>query len=145
MAIAVAVSAGVPVRAVIGLVSGGGDDSNKPTGSTPEANKPKQKPKKQKEKTTPAPQAVTLRIVPGNQIYVCLDTGAGSPIKFEGILDGPRTFRAGKLLRVNLGKTDVQLTKNGKPVSVPPGPEPVGFTFTPTITKPLALGDRPCA
>jgi cytoskeleton protein RodZ len=145
VAIAVAVVAVIAVLAVIGLVSGGGDDSGKPTGSTTEANKPKQKPKKQKEKATPAPQAVTLRIVPGNQIYVCLDTGAGSPIKFEGILDGPRTFRAGRLLRVNLGKTDVQLTKNGKPVSVPPGPDPVGFTFTPTTTKPLALGDRPCA
>jgi cytoskeleton protein RodZ len=145
VAIAVAVVAVIAVLAVIGLVSGGGDDSGKRSGSTTEANKPKQKPKKQKEKATPAPQTVALRIVPANQIYVCLDTGAGSPIKFEGILDGPRTFRAGRLLRVNLGKTDVQLTKNGKPVSVPPGPEPVGFTFTPTTTKPLALGDRPCA
>ena len=85
-----------------------------------------------------------LRVTPTQETYVCVDTGPGTPIRFEGILAEPRTFRAPRL-RVNLGKTDVELTVNGKPVAVEPGPEPVGFAFTPRATRPLAVGDRPCA
>ena len=144
--IAAAILAIVAALALIGLISGGGDDNNSSSGGQTEtqATKPKQK-QKPKQKTTPPASTITLKIVPANQVYVCLDKGAGTPIVFEGILDSARTFKAGKLLRVNLGKTDVQVTKNGKPVAIQPGPEPVGFTFTPTTTKPLALGDRPCA
>jgi hypothetical protein len=87
---------------------------------------------------------VTLRIVPGNEVYVCVDTGPGTEIQFNGIISEAQTFR-GKRLRVNLGKTDVQLTKNGKPVSLEPGPNPVGFDFTPRSTKSIPLGERPCA
>jgi hypothetical protein len=106
--------------------------------------KPKQK-QKQKQKTTAVPKTVTMRIVPANQVYVCIDSGAGTDITFEGILDAPRTFRGGKRLRVNLGKTDVQLRVNGKTVPIEPGPQPVGFAFTPRSTKSLPLGERPCA
>jgi hypothetical protein len=135
----------IVILAIIGLVGGGDDNSSSSGGQdTTQASKPKKK-QKPKQKTAPPAKTVTLKIVPGNQIYVCLDKGAGTPIVFEGILDSPRTFKAGQLLRANLGKTDVQLTKNGKPVAIQPGPEPVGFAFTPTTTKPLALGDRPCA
>jgi cytoskeletal protein RodZ len=146
VAIGAAVVGVIAVLAVIGLVSGGGDDnSSSSNGQTnTQAQKPKKK-QKPKQETPATPKTVTLRVTPSNQVYVCLDSGAGSDIVFEGILDAPRTFRGGHLLRVNLGKTDVQLTKNGKPVAIQPGPEPVGFAFTPTTTKPLALGDRPCA
>jgi cytoskeleton protein RodZ len=136
----------VAVLAVIGLVSGGGDD-NSPSSkeqTNTQAAKPKKK-QKPKQEAPATPKTVTLRVVPANEVYVCLDSGEGSDIVFEGILDAPRTFRGGHLLRVNLGKTDVQVTKNGKQVAIQPGPEPVGFAFTPTTTKPLALGDRPCA
>ena len=34
---------------------------------------------------------------------------------------------------------------NGKPVEVTPGPDPVGFAFTPTRTRELPIGERPCA
>jgi cytoskeletal protein RodZ len=137
----------VGVLAVIGLVSGGGDDDDnggsqqtgQQTNTTP---KPK---KKEKQKTTAVPKTVTMRIVPANQVYVCIDSGPGTDITFEGILDAPRTFRGGKRLRVNLGKTDLQLTVNGKAVPIEPGPEPVGFAFTPRSTKSLPLGERPCA
>jgi helix-turn-helix protein len=144
--IAAAVVAIVAALALIGLLGGGGDDNSSSSGghATTQATKPKQK-QKPKQKSSPAPQKVTLRIVPANQVYVCLDAGPGTPVTFEGILDSARTFRGGKLLRLNLGKTDVQVTKNGKPVAIQPGPQPVGFTFTPTTAKPLALGDRPCA
>lgn len=141
----------VGVLAVIGLV--GGDDENKGdkggNGSSKQLGEettttPKQK-KKEKPKQTETPQTVTMKIVPANQVYVCVDTGTGTDILFNGILDASRTFRGGKLLRVNLGKTDLQLSVNGKDVPIEPGPEPVGFAFTPTSTKSLPLGQRPCA
>jgi cytoskeleton protein RodZ len=130
--------------AVIGLVGGGGDDDDggERAKTTPAPTKPK---KKQKQETPAAPKNVTLRVVPSNEVYVCLDTGPGTAVTFEGILDAPRTFRDGRRLRINLGKTDVQLTVNGKAVPVEPGPEPVGFAFTPRSKQSLASGDRPCA
>ncbi len=135
----------VGVLLVIGLVSGddnGGGNSSDKASTTTTKTKPK---KKQKPKTTTAPKTVTLRIVPANQVYVCIDSGPGTEITFNGILDAPRTFHGGQRLRVNLGKTDLQLTVNGKNVPIEPSPEPVGFAFTPSSTKSLPLGQRPCA
>jgi transcriptional regulator with XRE-family HTH domain len=99
--------------------------------------------KTEPEKPAP-PKRVTLRITPNNPVYVCLDTGPETDVTFEGILDAPRTFR-GRRLRVNLGKTDVQVTVNGKPVQIEPGPDPVGFAFTPSSQRSLPVGERPCA
>jgi hypothetical protein len=45
---------------------------------------------------------------------------------------------------VNLGKRDVQVWKNGERVNVTPGPEPIGFAFTPGRTRELPSGQRPC-
>jgi cytoskeleton protein RodZ len=144
--IAIAAVTLVGVLLVIGLLSGddngGKDGSQRAGGTTTTPTKPK---KKQKPKTTATPKRVTVRIVPSNQVYVCIDSGPGTAITFNGILDGPRTFRGGRRLRVNLGKTDLQLSVNGRTVPIDPGPEPVGFAFTPSSTKSLALGDRPCA
>jgi cytoskeleton protein RodZ len=147
VAIGLAVVLVVGALLLIGLV--GGDDEggggeggseqagDEPTTGTTETTKP--------EPEKPAqPRRVTLRITPNNPVYVCLDTGADTDVTFEGILDAPRTFR-GRRLRVNLGKTDVQVTVNGKPVQIEPGPEPVGFAFTPRAQQPLPAGQRPCA
>jgi hypothetical protein len=87
---------------------------------------------------------VSLRIAPANEVYVCVDTGPGTEIRFEGIISDPQTFR-GRRVRVNLGKTDVELTKNGEQVPLEPGPDPVGFAFTTGSTRSLPLGERPCA
>jgi hypothetical protein len=86
---------------------------------------------------------VALRIAPVAETYVCIDTGAGTEIRFEGILSAPETFR-GRRLRVNLGNTSVEVTMNGEAVDVGTGPNPVGFEFTPRSTTPLPLGERPC-
>ena len=83
-----------------------------------------------------------LRIAPITPTYVCIDRGAGTPIVFEGTLDAPRTFR-GRILRVNLGKTDVRLGANGRPIAVVPGPEPVGFRFTARSHRVAASGQAP--
>ena len=54
---------------------------------------------------------------------MCVDRGSGTPVLFENTIDSPQTFR-GKTVRVNLGKTDVQIRKNGRPVTVASGPGP---------------------
>ena len=46
-----------------------------------------------------------VRVSPTVPTYVCVDSGAGTPMMFEGILDTPSAFRGGHRLRVNLGKT----------------------------------------
>jgi cytoskeleton protein RodZ len=143
IAIALAVVAVVAVLLVIGLVGGDdeGGDGEQAQQPTTEETQPTTETKPEK----PArPRRVTLRITPNNPVYVCLDTGPETDVTFEGILDAPRTFR-GRRLRVNLGKTDVRVTVNGRPVQIDPGPEPVGFAFTPGSQRSLPTGERPCA
>jgi Helix-turn-helix domain len=147
LVIGLAVVAVVGALLVIGLVGGdeegggGGDGGEQASGTTTEETTPKT----EKTEQVPAPpKRVVLRIAPANEVYVCVDTGPGTEIRFNGIISEPQTFR-GRKLRVNLGKTDVQVTKNGKPVEIAPGPEAVGFAFTPGSTKPIPLGERPCA
>ncbi len=90
------------------------------------------------------PTRVVLRITPLTPTYVCVDRGSGTPVVFENTIEAPRTFR-GKIVRVNLGKTDVRIQKNGRQVPVATGPDPVGFAFTVRGRRSLPLGDRPCA
>ncbi|HLM08817.1 MAG TPA: helix-turn-helix domain-containing protein [Thermoleophilaceae bacterium] len=90
------------------------------------------------------PRRVVLRIAPTAPTYACLDRGPGKRVLFEGVLSEPATFR-GRRLRLNLGKTDVRLRVNRRPVTVAPGPNPVGFVFTPRGRRALPLGERPCA
>ena len=131
---------------LIGLI--GGDEEGGGGGGSEQAGNERTTettPTTKTEREKPArPKRVTLRITPNNPVYVCLDTGPETDVTFEGILDAPRTFR-GRRLRVNLGKTDVQVTVNGKPVQIEPGPDPVGFAFTPRSQRSLPPGERPCA
>ena len=144
LVIGLVAAAVVGVLLVIGLVGGddnGGGGGQKAGGT--DTTETQQTTKTEKQKPAP-PTRVTLRIIPNNEIYVCVDNGPGTDIGFNGIISEPQTFR-GRRVRVNLGKTDVQLTKNGKRVPLQPGPDPVGFDFTPRSTKPIPLGQRPCA
>jgi cytoskeleton protein RodZ len=90
------------------------------------------------------PRRVLLRVTPATPTYVCVDRGPGTPVVFEDTIESAQTFH-GKRIRVNLGKRDVQLRMNGKPVKVTPGPDPVGFAFTPRGSRELPIGQRPCA
>ena len=132
----------VGVLAVIGVLSGdsggGGGQQAGGTDTATERTTTQPKPK-------PAPpKRVALRVVPATATYVCVDRGSGTPVVFEGTIDTARRFH-GKHVRVNLGKRDVELWKNGKRVHVTPGPDPVGFAFTAKRTRALPLGERPCA
>ena len=130
----------VAVLVAIGLASdddGGADQAAAPeTRATETKAKPAPKP--------PPPRRVALRVTPATPTYVCVDRGPGTPVVFENTIDSPQTFR-GKRVRVNLGKRDVQLRMNGKAVQVTPGPDPVGFAFTPRGSRELPSGERPCA
>ena len=126
----------------IGLLSsddeGSGGEAAETTPQTETTSRRDQRPERRR------PRRVVLRIAPITPTYVCVDRGAGTPVIFENTIDAPQTFR-GKLLRVNLGKTDVQIRKNGRPVPVATGPNPIGFEFTVRGRRPLPLGERPCA
>ena len=125
----------------IGLASddnGGGDAASTPETTNSETTKATPPPKPAR------PTRVSLRVTPASPTYICVDRGADTPVVFENTIEGVRTFR-GKRLRVNLGKRDVQLRMNGKPVQVTPGPDPVGFAFTPRGSRELPSGERPCA
>ncbi len=128
--------------AVIGLIGGedkGGSEksSNENKTTTKQAQQPKPK-------RAPARAQATLNVAPTVPTYVCVDTGPGTEIVFEGTLDSSRNFKA-KRVRLNLGKTSVKLTANGKSVPLEPSPVPVGYDVTPTKVQPLEAGQRPCA
>ena len=142
-AVVVLVLAILVIFAVLGITSGG-DKSQKgaQSGSTT-AKKPPAKPKP-KPAPKPKPQRVKLRMVPlAGPTYACVDDGKGNKL-FEGTITGVRTFR-GKRLRVNLGRSSVKVSVNGKRVKIPPGPASVGYDFRPNKRKVLPPGQRPCA
>src|SRR5690242_15428938 len=91
-----------------------------------------------------APKRVVLKLAPAVATYVCVDRGQGTPVAFEGIISTSRTWR-GRHLRVNLGKTSVVITANGKRVPLTVGPNPAGIDFTPGHHKSIPAGSRPCA
>jgi cytoskeleton protein RodZ len=131
----------VAVLVAIGLASD--DDGGADQASAPETRATETKAKAAPPKPA-RPRRVSLRVTPATPTYVCVDHGPGTPVVFENTIDSPQTFR-GKRVRVNLGKRDVQLRMNGKTVKVTPGPDPVGFVFTPRRTRELPNGERPCA
>jgi cytoskeleton protein RodZ len=126
----------------IGLLADGDDDGGQVAGETTPRTETTERPRQQQERRRPT--RVVLRITPITPTYVCVDRGSGKPVLFENTIDAPQTFR-GKVVRVNLGKTDVQIRKNGRPVPITTGPDPVGFEFTVGGRRPLPLGERPCA
>jgi cytoskeleton protein RodZ len=140
----------VIVAAVVGLLIGlivlgvtAGNEDNKGNKSAQTTDKQKAKKRKRK-RPKPLPAAVTLKVKPVTPTYVCVDTGPGSTIVYQGILQQERTFKA-KKIRVNLGKSTVELQENGKPVRFQQTANPVGFEFSTTGHKELDTGQRPCA
>ncbi len=144
--IALGVLAVLAALLVIGLLSsddGGGDDDPGQQATQPTETEPPRE-RTERERPAPRPRRVVLRIAPAAETYVCVDRGPGTETSFEGTLSAPRTFR-GPRLRVNLGNTSVEMTRNGRPFPIEAGGEPVGFAFTPRSSRPLPLGERPCA
>jgi cytoskeleton protein RodZ len=134
------VLAGVVAALVaVGLLLGDDDEpGSQPTAVDTERQQARREPERRA-----VPRRVRLRITPITPTYVCIDRGAGRPVIYEDILSAPQTFR-GRMLRVNLGKTDVRLRANGRRVALEPGPDPVGFVFRPRSQRPLPAAERPC-
>jgi cytoskeletal protein RodZ len=132
--------------AIIGLIGGeeegGGNRASQEGDTTQARQQPARKPKRREKPATP--DVATLNVAPTVPTYVCVDTGPNTEILFEGTLDSARRFR-GKRVRLNLGKTSVKLTANGKGVPLEPSPTPVGYDVTPTRVEELEPGQRPCA
>ncbi|HEV2875104.1 MAG TPA: helix-turn-helix domain-containing protein [Thermoleophilaceae bacterium] len=136
-----AVAAVLGTLLVVGLV---GEEDDPGEAAQEETTTQPRRERPERRERPPRPRRVALRIAPEVETYVCIDTGAGTEVRFEGILTEPQTFR-GRRLRVNLGNTSVAVTMNGEPVEVGSGAEPVGFEFRPGSTTPVPLGERPCA
>jgi cytoskeleton protein RodZ len=137
------VTAVVGALVAIGLLTGDEDDGAG-GGPSAETTPRTETTRRQERPQRRRPTRVVLRISPITPTYVCVDRGSGTPVVFENTIDAPETFR-GRTLRVNLGKTDVEIMKNGRRVPVAQGPNPVGFEFTVRGRRPLPLGERPCA
>ena len=129
---------------ILGLT--GDDDEPEPSvDRRPARTQAEKRPERDRRPKPPAPRRVEMRVVPALPTYVCVDRGPDQPV-FEGTLDAPRTFRAPRLLRVNLGKRSAQLRVNGKRVPFADGPDPIGFEFRRAGGREeLAAGERPCA
>ena len=89
------------------------------------------------------PKKVELAVSPDGPTYLCVDDGAGNVV-FEDTIDKAKTF-TGKVVRINMGRAAGTVEANGEVVKIPEGPDPVGYEFTPGKSKPLPLGERPCA
>ena len=133
----------IAVLVAIGLSSDDSGSGQEAAGTDTAAQRTTTQGKKKKKKKAATPTRVALRVTPATPTWVCVDRGAGTPVIFENTIDSAQTFR-GKRLRINLGKRDVELRKNGRPVELAPGPDAAGFDFTPTHTRTLDSGERPC-
>ena len=127
---------------VLGLTGDEGDDSASERTTTTTAREEPRERERPRRKRRRAPTQVTLRIVPAEPTYICVDRG-GSPVLFEGTITEARTFR-GKRLRLNLGRPSASVRVNGRRVPAS-GSDAVGYDFTPRARKALPLGERPCA
>ncbi|MDQ3648215.1 MAG: hypothetical protein M3433_06470, partial [Actinomycetota bacterium] len=139
------------VLVLLGLIGviGGGDDGDKESADSraerteaTRGERPRRRPKRRPRRTRGS--LATINVAPTVPTYVCVDTGPGTEIVFEGTLESSRRFR-GKRVRLNLGKTSAKLTANGRAVELEPLPTPVGYDVTPSSVKPLPAGRRPCA
>jgi cytoskeleton protein RodZ len=133
---------------VLGLTGGDGQDSDAggeqaEERSRGESARERRRPAARERRK--APKRVSLRVVPAESTYVCVDRGPGQTPVYEGSLSTARTF-GGKSLRLNLGRPSARVTANGRRVRLGPGTSSVGFAFTPgKRPRPLPPGGRPCS
>jgi cytoskeleton protein RodZ len=127
---------------VLGLTgenkNGGSTTPRRPAASDGAATTPR---KPSPRRRRPAATVVRMRIAPQGPVYACIEDGAGKSL-FGGIMTAPRTFKA-KQIKINLGRSAVNVTINGKRLKIPQGSVPVGYDVTPRKVRPIPLGQRP--
>ena len=138
-----AVVAVLALLLVLGL-TGGEDDGGSEQAAETATERTTAKPRpRRKPRPKPAPSQVALEITPDGPTYVCLDSGPETDRLFEGTISEARTFKD-KKIRLNLGRTAVEVKVNGKPFPIEPAAEPVGYEFSATGSKELPPEQRPC-
>jgi cytoskeleton protein RodZ len=140
---------GVVVAVLLVLVVIGAFSNNDNSNNSADTQAAKQKPHRNKHErshsgSTTTPKRVDLVVTPSVPTYMCVDRGQGTTLVYQGITDQPQTWK-GRHLRINLGKTSVTITANGKRVALAQGPNPAGIDFTPGKHKDIPVGKRPCA
>jgi cytoskeleton protein RodZ len=146
-AIIVLVGVVLVIFAILGLTSGGNDNSPSSSPTTAQK-KPKQGQKRKQPSPAPTATSVKLRLVPVTDTYVCIDRGPGTPVVDQRTITTAASYK-GKRLRLNAGKSSMRITANGKRVDTGNGPEAIGYDFKLRNGKaawsPIPVGQRPCA
>jgi transcriptional regulator with XRE-family HTH domain len=130
---------------IVGLSSGGSggsgrDDEAKPAGGN-ENTRADEKPTRQS-----VPKGHTLRLLANGEVWVCLLGGSGKPLVAGDILaagESAGPFRSGSFT-LALGNGAVTMTVDGKQLSLPEPPSPIGFAVDSrgTVSE-LPEGERP--
>lgn len=88
---------------------------------------------------------VSLSLTPSAPVYVCL-LGDGERKLIPGLIIQPPytpvTFHASRF-QITLGNSAVTLYVNGRPYSVPPSSQAIGYSITSAGRRPLAPGQMP--
>jgi cytoskeleton protein RodZ len=130
---------------ILGLTGEEDDDGSDRSAATTTETGPAKRARRRRPARKPRPSTITLQVRPTGPTYVCVDRGPGTEEIFEGTINVVQTFR-GKKLRINLGRTAVDLRVNGKPFPLEETANPVGYEFSRTGSKELDQGQRPtCA
>jgi helix-turn-helix protein len=139
----------VIVLLVIGLLMGGKGSTTKTTGNArgrTSARSAHGKGSAQvKAPSALKPARVALSLQPSAKVYVCL-IGDGNRKLIPGLIIEPPytpvTFHATRF-QITLGNSSVTMYVNGKPGSVPPSSQAIGYSITSAGRHPLAPGQLP--
>ena len=130
---------------ILGLTGEEDEDGSDRSAATTTEKRPAKRARRRRPARKPRPATVALQITPTGPTYLCVDRGPGTEQIFEGTISEEQTFR-GKKLRINLGRTAVELRVNGKPFPLEETSNPVGYEFSRTGSKQLDTTQRPtCA
>ena len=129
---------------VLGLTGGSGNSDHTPSREKAAARTPSTT----QTTTAESPQQVSLRLEPTGTVWVCLEDDRGRDVVNGETLnsgDARGPFQA-KSFKLRLGNGEMRIDVAGKPFTVPPVAQPVGYSITPDGVHKLASSAQPtCA
>jgi len=143
------------VAALFIVGSLGGDDDRGGDGTTTAAQTqttPRRAParrgggqRRQPQRRAPAPTQAGVRLIPTGEVYVCLLDQDGNAL-IPGTIFGPGDpvpLQRARAMRLTLGNGNVQMRVNGRAVSVPSSPDPLGYAISLDGATPIGEDERP--
>lgn len=132
---------------VVGLSGGGGSGNPRPEGGEAEPSRSNRNAGAgQKQLPQSSPPGHTLRLLANGEVWVCLLSGGGKSLVGGDILaagESAGPFRSGSFT-VALGNGAVTMTVDGKQLSLPEPPSPIGFAVDSRgSVSELPEGERP--